>query len=101
MSEIVISNQIPDQINTMERLVAWGGYALAFVNPTQGVLETPERAEKAAQAAIFQAADNTYRLLVRCCLPIDPTFVTDRTKKAWMHVNELSNVVIPAGFTSN
>ena len=101
MTAIVIANSIPSNVNTLERLHAWSGYALAFVNPTLGVLETPDRAEKVAQAAIFQAADNTYRLLTRCCLPVDPEFMTDRSKKAWMFINEASNVVLPAGFTSN
>lgn len=101
MSGIVIENSIPSNVNTLERLHLWSGFALAFVNPTLMVLETPDRAEKCAQAAIFQAADNTYRALIRTCLPLDSTFMTDRTKKAWMFANELSNVVLPADFSSN
>lgn len=101
MSELDIANDIPSQINTLERLIAWGGYALAFTNPSIGVVEAVNRTERAAQAMIFQAADNSYRILVRACMPLDPTFMTDRTVKLWQHTQELSNVVIPAGYKSN
>lgn len=101
MTTLVFANQTPSNINTLERNLAWSGLALAYINPTLGVLETEQRAEKVAQAAIFQAADNTYRLLIRACLPIDPAFINDRTKKSWMFVNEISNVALPAEFTVN
>jgi len=92
MTTITLASSIPSSINTLERLHVWSGYALAFVNPTLGVLETPDRAEKVAQAAIFQAADDTYRVLVRACIPIDKAFMNDRSIKVWMNALELSNV---------
>lgn len=101
MSAIVLANQIPDDINTMERLHAWSGYALAFMNPNIAILETIDRAEKCAQVATFQAADDSYRVLIRACLPINPSYITDRSIKIWQHIEELSNVVLPAGFTTN
>lgn len=101
MTTLAIATQIPTNINTLERLHIWSGYALAFTNPTLGVLETPDRAEKVAQAAIFQAADNTYRVLLRACLPIDAAFMTDNSKKMWMFGQEVSNVAIPQAFTVN
>ncbi len=101
MTQIVLATDVPSDINTLERHIAWAGYSLAFVNPTLGVLETADRAEMVAQAAIFRAADNTYRLLVRACIPIDPAFMSDRTKKAWMFAQEVSNVALPAAFKAN
>lgn len=102
MTELTISTtDIPSNINTLERLVAWGAYTLAFVNPTLAVLETPDRVEKVAQAAIFQAADDTYRLLVRACLPVNSNFMNDRSIKLWQHTNEISNTAIPANFKAN
>lgn len=101
MTTIILASSIPSSIDTLERLHAWSAYALAFINPTIGVLETQDRAEKVAQAAIFQAADDTYRLLSRDCLPIDNTFTSDRTKKAWMFIKEISNVALPAAFSAN
>lgn len=101
MTTITLATSIPTNINTLERLHLWSGYALAFVNPTLGVLETPDRAEKVAQAAVFQAADNTYRVLLRACLPIDAAFMNDASKKMWMFGQEVSNVAIPPAFTAN
>lgn len=101
MSAITLATSIPTNINTLERLHIWSGYALAFVNPTLGVLETPDRAEKAAQVAVFQAADNTYRVLIRACLPVDAAFMADSSKKMWMFGQEISNVVLPQAFTTN
>lgn len=101
MTAINISSQVPSQIDLLERHLAWSALALDFLNPTLAVLETPERAEKCVQTSLFQAADNTYRLLVRATLEVDPTYVNDRTKKLWMFVKELNNVAIPTGFTSN
>lgn len=102
MTALTISTaDIPSNINTLERLLAWSGYTLAFINPSLGVLETPERAEKVAQAAIFQAADDTYRLLIRACLPVSSNFMSDKSIKLWQHTNEVSNVVIPANFKAN
>lgn len=101
MSTIVLANDVPSNIDTLERHLAWAGQALAFVNPSLGVLETAERAEKVAQVAIFQAADNTYRMLIRACLPVSTEYMVDRTKKIWMHVDEVSNTAVPAGFKAN
>lgn len=101
MTALTISTDIPSNINTLERLHAWSGYALSFVNPTLGVLEAEGRAEKVAQSAIFQAADNTYRILTRACLPINANYTNDRAIKIWMHTEEVSNVVLPAAFKQN
>lgn len=101
MTAIVLASSIPSNINTLERIHAWSAHALASVNPSLGVLETSDRAEKVAQAAIFQAADNTYRVLSRACIPSAAAYMNDRTVKIWMHAQEVSNVTLPAGFTSN
>ncbi len=101
MTSITLSTQVPSNIALLEQHLAWSALALDFINPTIAVLETPERAEKCAQTSIFQAADNTYRLLVRATLPLDPTYVNDRSKKLWLFVQELNNVSLPTGFTTN
>lgn len=101
MTQLVIANDIPSNINTVERLAAWCAYVLAFNNPNTVVVETVTRTEKAAQALIFQAADNTYRLLVRQCIPVDPAFMSDKTVKIWMHSQEFINASIPAGYKAN
>lgn len=97
MTTIAISD-IPSNIDTLERLHSWSGYALALVNPSIAVLEAPDRAEKVAQAIIFQAADNTYRHLSRVCLPFSEAYMNDRSQKAWMFAQQISNTQLPAAF---
>lgn len=100
MSAVVIAN-IPNQISLLEQHLAWAGLTLSAINPTLGVLETESRTEIVAQAMIFNAADNTTRLLIRASLPLDPSFKSDRSKKLWMFAEEISNTAIPAGFLAN
>lgn len=101
MTTINLTSQVPTNIDLLERHLAWSALALDFLNPTIAVLETPDRAEKCAQTSIFQAADNTYRLLIRATLPLNNSYVNDRSKKLWMFVEELNNVALPTGFTTN
>ena len=43
--------QIPNQINTVERLMAWAGLALGFINPTKAIVEAAgENPEKVIQS---------------------------------------------------
>lgn len=101
MSSLVISTSIPTNINTLERSLAWAGLLYSVVNPTLSVLETANNPQKVAQAQIFEAADNTYRLLVRATIPLDSAFISDRSQKLWMFGQETSNTAIPAAFTVN
>lgn len=101
MTTLNISTDIPSNINTLERLQAWVGYTLSVINPTLAVLETPQSAQKVAQSQIFQASDNTNRLLVRSCLILPADYISDRTVKIWMKAEEFSNVAIPPAFKVN
>lgn len=101
MSSLVIATTIPSNINTIETNLAWAGLALAFLNPTQTVLETVNNPQKVAQAQIFQDASNQYRLLIRATLPLDQNFISDRSKKLWMFAQEMSNTVVPAAYSAN
>lgn len=101
MSSLVIATSIPTNINTLETLIAWAGLTYAFTTPTLSVNESLNNPQKVAQAQIFQDATNAYRILVRASLPLDPTFVSDRSKKLWMFAQESSNVAIPAGYSAN
>lgn len=101
MTILVLGTDIPSNINTLERLHAWSGFALAFLNPTLAVLETPNSPQKVAQSQIFQATDNTNRLLVRATLVLPDDYVSDRTIKLWMRTLEFSNVALPAAFKVN
>lgn len=95
------TNQLPTNINTLERLGLWTGLALARINPTLAALEAENASpEKVAQVLFFRAADDNLRCIVRLSLVIDPTYST-QTRKFWENAFELSNTTLPAGFNVN
>lgn len=101
MSAINIATDIPSQINTLEKLVAWGGLTLANINPSLTVIEGVGYTERASQAGVFYvAADNKYRLLVRASIQMSADYLAGGSK-LWTFANELSNTAVPAIFKAN
>ena len=102
MTIIDLSTDIPNNINTLERLAAWAILALARTNPTLKILETSStEPERVAQSALIRADDDSLRLIARASLEIDPAYSEDNTIKFWMHVQELSNTALPDAFKQN
>lgn len=102
MTAINTTTDIPSSINTLERLAAWSILALARANPTLKILETSaSEPERAAQAALIRAEDDTLRLIARASLPIDPAYSENNTVKFWMHTQEISNTSLPVAFLSD
>jgi hypothetical protein len=94
--------QIPNQINTVERLMAWCGLTLGFINPTKGVVEAAgENAEKVIQSFVLRADDGSERLIIRASLPLNANWRSDSTNAFWLMVDELENVNIPAAYTQS
>ena len=101
MSVISIATDIPSQINTLEKLVAWGGLTLANINPSTTAVEGVGYTERVAQAGVFYvAADNKYRLLIRASIQMSPDYMAGGSK-LWTFAQELSNTAVPATFKSN
>jgi hypothetical protein len=93
--------QIPNQINTVERLMAWCGLTLGFINPTKSVVEAAgENSERVVQSFVLRADDGTERLIIRASLLLDPNWRSDSTNAFWLSVNEFENVNIPAAYTN-
>jgi hypothetical protein len=102
MTVIDSATQIPSQINTLERLAMWACMSLRRVNPTLSIIEVAnEAAEKAVQTAIIQADDGSIRFVGRVSIELTPDYAEDNTTKLWTKALELSNVVLPNGFTSD
>jgi hypothetical protein len=101
MTAINLAGDVPNAIVTLEQLNAWCGLTIARINPSLATLEAENYAQFVAQSGIFSSADNTNRLLIRTSLALDPNYISDRSKKLWMFVNEFSNVAIPAAFKAN
>ena len=99
MTTIDITTDIPNNINTLERLATWAILALRRVNPTQQVLEIPGgNPERVVQAAIIQADDDTIRFFGRVSIAIESDYAEDNENKLWMKSLELSNTVLPDAF---
>lgn len=92
-------NQIPSQIDTLERLAAYAGIALSTVNPTLAIVENAgENPEPVSQFFILRADDGTLRLILRQSIKLDPNFATDDENALWLKALDLSNTELPAGF---
>lgn len=101
MTALVISTDIPSQINTLEKLAAWANLTLANINPSLTVIEGVGYTERAAQAGVFfVAADNKYRLLGRTSIQMSPDYLAGGAK-LWTYAQELSNTAIPTTFKAN
>jgi hypothetical protein len=101
MTALVIASQIPSNINTLEKLVAWGGLALAYINPALASIEGQGYTERSAQAnPYYIQADNKTRLIIRASLPLSADYLAGGSK-FWGYAQDLSNTAIPALFTSN
>lgn len=101
MTALNISTDIPTNINSLEKLAAWVGLALARCNPSLKILENPNVAsERVAQAVLIKADDNSLRLVVRTSIPIADDYAAN-TQKFWTNAQEFSNTALPAAFKVN
>lgn len=93
--------QIPNQINTVERLMAWAGLALGFINPTKAIVEAAgENPEKVIQSFVLRADDGSERLIIRAALPLNPDWRSNDSDAFWLLVNDLENVDLPEAYTN-
>ena len=102
MSTLTIGTDITTNINTLEKLAGW--VILCSNNIDSGVEvveEVGQLPQSVAQATVGQAADATYRLSGRYSIKLDPTFMSDRTKKLWEFAMDWSTASIPAAFKAN
>lgn len=101
MTAINIATDIPSNINTLEKLVAWGVLGLARCNPGLKILENPNAdPERAAQAVLIKADDGSYRLVLRASIKVIDGYA-ESTQKFWFNCQELSETALPAAFKSN
>lgn len=101
MSAINISNQIPNNIVTMEQIFVWSGLALQFMNPQHKIVETEAGGVNAMQSGMFTAFDGSERIFIRGSIALNPAYKVDRTQKLWMFAEEFGQIVVPTGFTTN
>ena len=95
-------SQIPSNIDTVEKLVAWG---LMLLENQIGTMQVKEDANSlpsnVVQVQITRVADDTVRLMGRISLPLAETYATNNSVKFWQHITPLTNTTIPTGFLNN
>ncbi len=95
------STDLPITVNSLEKLAAWVGLLMSRINPTLATLEDPGLIpERVCQATIRRIDDGTERLIIRISIPLNEAYKENATAKFWTFANDISNVVVPAGFKS-
>lgn len=92
-------SQIPASVNTVEKLVAWGGAILAQLNADKSVVTAPGVAELASQASDYRfpndPTQNRFAVVIYFALGAEY-----RQNASHKGVLEFSTQQIPAGFLS-
>lgn len=91
-------NNLPANVDTLEKLVVWSGAALQNINKTVVEVEGTGGAVKVAQFGIFNIdSNNTSRVICRQSLLLNEDYAIDG-KPIWENVEELSTTAIPSQF---
>jgi hypothetical protein len=90
---------IPDDINTYEKLAVWLGTLMEVTCGTREVVEVEGgRPEKIAQCPIYVDVNSQLRVTVRLSVAMDRALYSDRTKKFWQFATPIVNTDVPASF---
>lgn len=100
MTAILLS-EIPSNIDTLEKLHVWTSLALASVNPTKQILETENLTEFTCRYFVAIAYEGSTRLVDRTSIPINPAYLSDKSKKFWEFALPISDTALPTTFKSN
>lgn len=101
MSTINIGTSIPSAINTLEKLLAWAGFAFHFYNKgLQRQLPSDTAPGSIAEAVIVTDVNNQPCLVIRCTIPLSDSYMSN-ANKLWEDALEVSNVPIGTQFTNN
>lgn len=101
MTTLNLAN-IPDGINTVEKLHAWSSLALMNMFPDVTALEVAGQVDRAIIAQVWpitSGASLNYRLITRSSLIVSPNWL--RGGKLWTHAQELGATTLPSEFTTN
>ncbi len=96
------TSNIPSNVNSLEKLAAWVGCALAEINPNATIVIGNGQATRTcnAQTAFFeQQTTNPERLIVALYLPLVAGWRGQ--SKLWSGVAEISTAALPTHYTVN
>lgn len=94
-------SDLPDNIDSLEKLAVWVGGGLASINLTKTAVEAVGYTQRVAQHGIFYVeADNKYRALIRLSIPIDNAHLAG-ANNAWTYALPISADDIPSSFKTS
>ncbi|NJR15561.1 MAG: glucose-6-phosphate dehydrogenase [Calothrix sp. CSU_2_0] len=89
---------LPESVDTLEKLVVWAGSALHAINKTVTAVEGVGSPVRAAQFGVYSVdSTNVNRVILRQSLEVGETYAIDK-KPIWENVNILSLDAIPSQF---
>jgi hypothetical protein len=92
-------SQLPDNIDTLEKLIAWAGTACYQLNKIATAVEGAGVAQRVSQFGIFNVESNsTNRVILRQSFELEEDFAING-KPIWEEVKELSQDGLPAVFS--
>jgi hypothetical protein len=96
-------NQIPSNINTLEKLALWTALTLRSLNGSNAIVEANGLLpELVAQCPTIETPNNGVRQICRLNIGLNPNYASDKTKKLWEFAEELTGGALPTGnWTSN
>ena len=103
MSALNTSTDIPDAIDTLERMAFWSLLTLFDLNKGQTYKEAAGTSIDSGLApivdvSIVPTADGNQRAIARISIELDPAYTTDTTQKLWQFAQPISDTVVPAAF---
>lgn len=97
-----VRTDIPDGVNTVEKLAVWVNTLLQHLHPEQMVIEAAGGSDRAciSQPWYIPASNPpTWRVISRTSIAISSNW--QRGGKIWVNAQELSGSIIPTEFTQN
>lgn len=92
------TNDIPPNVDTLEKLAVWLGLALASINPQTTAIEAPNYTARVCQVGTFLIeSDNKYRSIIRLSIPLSASHLAG-ANNAWTYAEEISQTALDNAF---
>lgn len=100
-----VKTDIPDSVDTVEKLALWLGNLLNYLNPSASAVEgtSEEDLESVRSAQFFpylikkSSTEQNWQVVTRQSITINPDWQTGENK-IWTYAQEISTSSIPAAF---
>lgn len=99
MTALNVDTQVPNAINSAEKLAVWLGTALAKMNPTQEALVNPNQSQYKASYTVFKGADGRWYVSLNQIIELEANWEAS-TDPFWNAALDISNTAFPVGFVN-